>query len=251
MRIYLTGRVAIEVDGEVVVDERRLRVRQGRLVFTYLVCERTRPIPREEMATVIWPERLAPSWEVAMSALTSKLGNVLSLESLKARGVSLSRALGQYQLHLPPDVWIDMEAGASAIDRAESALRAGEPERILGPATVAATVARRSFLAGVDGFWADSQRRKLERQLVRALDCLSEMRIASGEHGLAVETAIQAVALDPYRERSCRLLMQAHEAGGNRAEAVMTYHRLRGRLADELGTAPAPETEALYVDLLQ
>ena len=94
-------------------------------------------------------------------------------------GVRLSRSLGQYQIHLPSDVWIDLEAGVSAIDRAEAALRAGEPERVLGPATVAATVAKRSFLPSVNGFWVDSQRRRLERQLIRALDCLSEMRIGS------------------------------------------------------------------------
>ncbi len=251
VRIYLTGRIAIEVDGRVVVDERQLRGRQGRLVFAYLVFERTRPVSREELATIVWPEETAPSWASALSALASRLGGLLSAPALKSEDVRFARGLGHYQIHLPVDVWVDLEAGVSAIDRAESALRSGATDQVLGPATVAATIARRPFLSGVDGFWEDSQRRRLQRQLVRALDCLAEMRIASGEPDLAVETAIEAVGLDPFRERSHRLLMQSFASTGNRARAVDAYHALRERLAEELGTEPAPETEALYLNLLQ
>ena len=46
VRVYLTGRVALEVDGQVVVNERGLRGRQGRVAFAYLVCNRTRPVPQ-------------------------------------------------------------------------------------------------------------------------------------------------------------------------------------------------------------
>jgi len=58
------------------------------------------------------------------------------------------------------------------------------------------------------------------------------------------------VALDAFREGSHQLLMQAHAANGNRAEAVKVYHRLRALLADELGTTPGADTEALYLELL-
>ena len=52
------------------------------------------------------------------------------------------------------------------------------------------------------------------------------------------------------RESSHRLLMQAHASAGNPAEAIQCYHRLRRSLADELGTDPSSETEALYIKLL-
>ena len=168
IRIYLAGRLALELDGNVVVGEREFRGKQGRLIFAYLVCERTRTVSREELATVIWPDDPAPSWEGALGSLTSKLGNLLSAHQLKAQGVWLSSDFGQYQLHLPTDVWVDVEAGTSALDRAESALRLGVLGDALGPATVAAAIARRPFLSGVVGFWQDAQRRKLERQLSRA-----------------------------------------------------------------------------------
>ena len=185
-----------------------------------------------------------------MSALTSKLGSLLSMDVLKARGVSFARSFGQYQIRLPGDAWIDLEAGTSALDRAEAGLRAGEPEHVLGPATVAASIARRPFLPGVDGFWQDTQRRKLERQLLRALDCIHQMQLSRGEPELAVETALEAVNLDPYRERTYQSLMQAYAATGNTVKAVNVYHRFRGLLAQELGTEPSAQTEALYLKLL-
>jgi len=248
IRIYLTGRLAVEVDERVVIDGRDFRGKQGRLVFAYLVSERTRPVTRDELAEVVWPADFAPSWESGLSALMSRLHRLLA--ALADRGVSTARGFGQYRILLPSDAWIDTEAGVSAIDRAEAAIRAGRPEQVLGPATVAATIARRSFLTGVRGEWVDSQRRRLERQLLRALDCLSEMRLASGEPGLAVETATEAVTLDPYRERGYQLLMRGAVATGNKANAVQAYHRLRELLADELGTEPSHETEALYLAAL-
>ena len=131
IRIYLTGRLALELDGNVVVGEREFRGKQGRLIFAYLVWERTRTVSREELATVIWPDNLAPSWEGALSSLTSKLANLLSAQQLKSQGVWLSSDFGQYQLHLPSDVWVDVEAGTSALDRAESALRLGDCHEII------------------------------------------------------------------------------------------------------------------------
>ena len=250
IRIYLAGRVAVEVDGKVVIDERQLRGKQGRLLFTYLMCERTRPVSREELAAVLWPDNLAVSWEGALSALTSKLGSLLSTDVLKNRGVSFARGFGQYQIRFPGEVWIDLEVGTSALDRAEAALRAGDPGRALGPATVAASIARRPFLPGVDGFWQDAQRSKLERQLLRALDCIHQMQLSVGEPELAVETALEAVNLDPYRDRTYQCLMQAYAATGNAAKAVDVYHRFRGLLAQELGTEPSAQTEALYLKLL-
>ncbi len=250
IRIYLAGRVAVEVDGRIVVDESHFRGRQGRLVFAYLVCERTRPVSREELARIVWPRETALAWEVALSALMSRLHRHLSADDLRCRGVSLARGFGQYRLILPADVWIDLEAATTAIDEAEGALRAGRPQMILGPATVAANISRRPFCSDVEGEWVESQRRKLERQLLRSLECLSEMWLSEGEPGLAEETSTQAMEIDPFRETSYQLLMRAYMAGGNRAKALMLYEHLRRLLTEELGADPSSETQMVYLRLL-
>jgi DNA-binding SARP family transcriptional activator len=250
IRIYLLGRVGIERDWAPVVDERQFRGKQGRLAFAYLVCERTRAVSREELAGVVWPgEEMAEAWEVGLSALISRLRGLLA--PLADEGVSLASGLGLYRLNLANEVWVDLEAGANALDMAEAALRDGEPKRGFGSAVVALNLAKRPFLSMNDGEWVEAQRRKLERQRLRALECLAKIWLASGEPLLAVESATEAVTLDPFRESSHRLLMQAHAATGNRPEALRVYHRLGGLLADELGTDPSAETEALFRELLR
>ena len=250
LRIYLAGRVAVEIDGQVVIDERQFRGRQGRHIFSYLVLERSHPVPRENLADLLWPQGAISSWEVALSAVISRFRGPLSQEAIIAEGVSLNPGRGQYQLHLPADVWIDMEAATSAIDRAEAALRNNDPDAIRGPATVVYSIARRPFLPGVRSLWADVRRSRLQRQLIRALNCMSRMWLMIDEPGFAIETADEAISLDPYRDSSYQLLMEAHAASGNHAEAVRTYHSLRERLANELGTAPSADSEALYLRLL-
>ena len=250
IRIYVTGRVAIEVDGQTIVDERRFRGKQDRLLFVYLVCERTRPVAKEELASVLWPEEQSDAWEAALSALTSRLAGLLSSAGLDSQGLMFSRQFGQYQLRLPTECWVDIEAGNSALDRAESAVRNGEARNALGPAAVAASIARRPFLPGVDGFWRESLQGKLDSQLVRALDCLGEMQLEIGEPQTALESALEAIKLDPYRERTYRCLMRAYAATGNRAKAVAANHEFHEMLANEVGADPESATQALHLEIL-
>ena len=60
IKIYLTGRVTVEINGKTVIDEQDFRGKQGRLAFSYLVCERTRPVPRADLATLLWPDEMPP-----------------------------------------------------------------------------------------------------------------------------------------------------------------------------------------------
>lgn len=251
MRIYLSGRVAIEIDGQVFIDQGQFRGRQGRLLFAYLVAERTHPVSRQELASVIWDDTRANSWENALSALLSRTNRVLSDVTAQGFETSISHRMGQYQIQLPAGAWIDLEAATSAVDRAEVATSAGDFNTVNGPATVAVSIARRPFLSGITGAWAEAQQAKFNRILLRGLDCLSEMWLALGEPQYAVETASEAIGLAPYRERSHRLLMRAHAESGEPATALDIYHRLSNRLNQDLATGPSPETEALYVEMLR
>ncbi len=246
IRIYVTGPLAIEVEQNTVVDERRFRGRQSRVAFAYLAIERARPVGREELAEVLWPGDMPPSWDAALSAVVSRLKSLLSAAKLDGLGFSILSGFGLYRMTVPADVWIDVEAAASAVDEAEAALRAGAMERILGLATIATNICRRPFLPDYNGPWVEGQRERLARQLVRALECHTQMWLASGDAALAVETAIEAVRLDPFRESAYRLLMRSYAASGNPADAVRAYLRLQTLLSEELGATPSSETVALY-----
>jgi DNA-binding SARP family transcriptional activator len=246
LRLYLTGRLTAEA-GDRRVDERRLPGRQGRRALVYLALERARPVPIDELADAVWGT-VTPSgaWETALSAIVSKLR--AALRGLDARA-AVTTAAGCYQLALPPDAWVDVEAARRALDEAEGHARAGRFRDVWGPANVAAAIAARPLLGGVDAEWLGRARSMLRDMRVRALECLAATASANAEHPLAAQLAREVVELEPFRETGWQRLMRALAAAGNRAEAARAYARCTRLLADELGVAPSPETEALVKTL--
>src|SRR5438105_2051803 len=105
IRLYLTGRVLIEAP-RATIDESELGGRQGRLLLAYLVLERSRPSPLDELIDLLWPEVPPASPEVSIGALVSRLRRSLDRAGLRRDG--LTTASGCLQLHLPGKAaWVD------------------------------------------------------------------------------------------------------------------------------------------------
>jgi SARP family transcriptional regulator, regulator of embCAB operon len=250
LRFYLTGRVSVE--GSRLVDQTALPGRQGRLALVYLVLERHRPVPYDELADALWGAELPPSWDRSLRVLVSKLRKVLPAPSGADPGTGplLVSDAGCYQARLG-EAWIDVEAATNAVDRAEGAWRGRDLATAWAEATVAASVTRRPLLAGEDQPWIAQERGRLRGLRVRGLEVLAAVYLARGEAVLAREVAQELVGLEPLREAGHRLLMHAHVAGGDRAEALRVHQRLRESLAEELGIDPSPETGALHRAILR
>lgn len=250
MKIQLTGRITVESAGRIVTGERLLRGRQASLVFAMLVVERDHPISRDELAEALWPHRLPRTWEPALRGIVSKVRSFLTVAGLPDN-VAAYRGFGTYQLHLPADVIVDVESACSVVETAEQTLREGNSTQAIALAEYARQVAVRPFFPDEKGRWVDRVRDDLGKVLLWALCVLSEGYAQRGQCQLAVRAAENAIALEPFREKTHQLLMQIHAAAGNPAEALRAYDRCRQLLADELGVAPTAETAALHLALLQ
>jgi DNA-binding SARP family transcriptional activator len=245
----MTDRLAVEANGTR-LDEQRFPGRQGRILFAYLAAQKGRPVPRDELAELLWGDELPATWEKALRVLMTKLRTLLSECGIDGAS-ALTSAFGCYQLTLPDGAWIDVHAAATGAEQAEAALAAGDLDGARARASTAAELARRVFLPGEDSPWVEEQRRDLRDVLVRALECLRDAALAGGQFGDAVRHAAEITELEPFRESSYRALMQAHAAAGDPAEALRVYERCRRFLADELGAYPSPESEAVYLELLR
>jgi DNA-binding SARP family transcriptional activator len=134
----------------------------------YLALERSRPVPIGEVADAVWGTSTpSGAWETALSAIISKVRALL-------RGLDgpsgVAAAAGCYQLALPDDAWVDVEAARRALDVAEGHTRAGRFREAWGPANVAASIPGRPLLAGIDADWIDRMRALLRDTHVRALE---------------------------------------------------------------------------------
>ena len=241
VRIQVCGALAVERDGERL--ETRLPGRQGRLLFTYLVVNRHRQIPRDKLAEALWREPDPAAVDARLNPLLSKLRRVFGADAVDGRS-TLRLCLR--------DAWVDLEAAAAAIHRAESAVAQHDWPRAWGPALTALFVAERDFLPGEDAPWIDEIRHQLTELRLRALECYAAAALGIGgtELTAAVRAGRQLTRLAPLRESGYRYLMQALAAQGNLAEALGVYGELSECLRDQLGVSPSPATRQLYQRLV-
>ncbi|WP_197676322.1 AfsR/SARP family transcriptional regulator [Nakamurella panacisegetis] len=241
VRIQICGQLAVERDGQRL--DTALPGRQGRLLFIYLVANRHRHIPRDELAEALWREPDPAAFDARLNPLISKLRRVLGAEAVEGRA-TLRLCM--------PGAWVDLEAALDAIHHAESAVAQRDWSRAWGPVLVALFAAERGFLPGEDAAWINEIRNQLDMLRLRALECYAaaELGIAGTELAGAERAGRQLIRLAPLRESGYRYLMQALTAQDNLAEALEVYQRLCDTLRDQLGVSPSPATRNLYQRLL-
>lgn len=242
-RVQLCGRFAVDINGSRIEDT--LPGRRGRVLFAYLVLNRGREVPRDELLMAGWGEEAAIEAGNALSVLLSKLRHGLGADRLRGRTA--------VELLLPQATFVDVEAALEGAHRAESAIAEERWAQAWGPAGIAYHVATRPFLTGLEAPWIDQWRRRLEEVRLRGLECFAAAGLGLGGAALAQaeERARMLTELAPYRESGHLILLEALERRGNVAEALRAYDRLRVLLREELGIAPSPTVQAVHRRLLQ
>ena len=231
------------------VDERHLPGRQGRLAFVHLLLNRSTTVTRDELVDVIWPEHPPAEVDVALRAIVSKLRGAFRRAGIPDADIDLR--MGCIAARLPAQVHVDVEDAANAVDEAEGAMRVDARARARGHAMVAVTILRRPLLPDEHAGWIEGWRTKLRASLARALECLTMLSAECGELALAVHYASELIELEPFRETGYQQLMRAHAQMGNRGEALRVFGRCRELLREELGASPSPQTEAIYLTILR
>ncbi len=247
LELRICGGIEADVDGRP-VPEALLGGRQGRLVLAYLTCARDRAVRRDELADLLWPGEVPESWTASLSAVVSRLRRLFTEAGFDGPAVIASTP-GGYQLVLPEGTRVDLDELVDAVEEAEAAAGAGDAARALAAAARAEAIASRGFLAD-DCEWVDARRLALRELHVRAVVARSVAHRGAGSAARAIEAARRALELDDTREAAYRELMAALALAGERAEALRVWERCRIALVEEFGVDPSPETEAVYLGLL-
>jgi DNA-binding SARP family transcriptional activator len=242
IRIQVCGPLVLHLDAR--PREGDLHGRKGRQLVAYLVVNRTRTVPRDELVDALWREDAPEAADDTLTALLSHTRRVLGPQRLVGRS--------ELRIVLPPDAVVDLETAEWAAHRAESAVAQNDWKRAWVPARAALNVANRGFLPGYDAPWIDDRRRQVENLRVRALEAIAAAGLGLGGTELAsTERAARAlIAAAPYREMGYRLLMEYFGARGDVAEALRVYEELRTLLRDSLGIAPSDAVKDLHSRLL-
>lgn len=97
--------------------------------------------------------------------------------------------------------------------------------------------------------WVTVEQERWNQLRLTALERLATRFLEHGETGHAVEAAACAIAIEPLRESAQRLLLEAHLAEGNYAQALRNYDAFSSRLWDEFGVEPSAKISELISPL--
>lgn len=240
LRIVLLGGFAARLD-EQLVPEPAWRLRKAKSLVKLLALAPGHRLHREQLIETLWPE-------FAPAAGANNLH-----QALRAARQAFAQAGGHDCLDLKEDivalvpsggVWTDVEAF-------EAASRQARQEHT--PASYDAALA---LFAGEllpdDPYedWAEQRREEIGQDARSLLFELGELQMAAGAFEKAFEPLRRLVTLEPTHEPAHRALMRLYAYTGQRRLALRQFETLRATLQRELETAPEPDSDRLYRDVL-
>ncbi len=97
--------------------------------------------------------------------------------------------------------------------------------------------------------WVLAERERLRQLRLDALEALADHHLELGQPENAARAALEAVGIEPLRERAQVLLIRARIAAGCHLGAVEAYERYARELQAEIGIDPCPQVASLLGSL--
>ena len=225
----LLGPLSVTRDGEPLPPLRNRRA----LWLLSLLALRQSPTPREWLSATLWPDS-----EPAQAAYNLRR----CLSELRA---ALGPHANRLQSPTMPMLRLDLANADIDVHRFQRQIKRGTPADL----EAALECYGGDLLEGCDLDWIALERQRLREAYHAALEERAAQYAQTQEWDRAAALLRRLIAREPAREPAYCRLMEALAAQGARAEVTQAHRALRLYLHDELRTAPAPETDALYACL--
>lgn len=221
---------------------------KARTVFQYLVVQIGRPVRREVLMELMWPDHSVGSARNNLNAALYSLRNTLDQQ-----GRRVPYILYQDGCYLPnPELmwWIDRTEFLTTLQHAEAARRGGRSRQAVSAYQRAVGLYRGPlFEDDRDGDWYLPEQRRLNELYLQAVECLAEIHLEQRDLAAAVQFGQLALTADQCCEPAHRLLMRCY-ALQNQQQLVSRQYRLcSDALQDELGVSPGADTVQLFRSL--
>lgn len=192
------------------------------------------PLPRHLAASRLWPH--LPSVSARGSLRNAISGLQAACPGLIAADASTVRLADTVDV----DIWQREAQALRVLQRDGGDPRAEEPFEGMP-----------LLLPAWEEEWVAVERLRLQELLLYAHEAQAARLLRRGEFALAVAAVYEVLRVDPLRESAAQLLVSAHLAEGNRAQAARCYLEFRGRLHAALGIEPSGDLRKLVAGLLR
>jgi DNA-binding SARP family transcriptional activator len=245
LKVCTLGRFRIVKEGKPLQFSRKVR-QKPLLMFKALIALGGKEVTEEQMTDILWPDAEGDlahqSFATTLHRLRQLLGNEKAIPLREGR-LSLDNRY----------CWVDAWAFERIFGKAENAWREGARGAGVGTAVrlseQAIALYEGAFLAGEAAFpWILSLRERLRSKFQRCLGEVGGHWEGAGQWEKAAQWYQRGLEVDDLAEELYlyrRLMICLHRLGRG-AEALAAYQRCRKTLSTVLGTAPSPETEAVF-----
>jgi DNA-binding SARP family transcriptional activator len=106
-------------------------------------------------------------------------------------------------------------------------------------ATGILAIGRHDLLPGWYDDWVLLERERLRQLRLHALEEIGRAHLRAGQHGEALQAAMEAMRAEPLRETPHRLIVEVHLAEGNAYEALHAFYVYRDLILRDLQLEPS------------
>lgn len=221
---------------------------KARAVFQYLLIHRGRPVRRDVLMDLQWPNHTYTSARNNLNVALYSLRNTLEGPWQGLQPILYQD--GCYVLNSELRWWIDRDEFLAALRQANLDRVSDHPMKAISYYQQAVGLYRGSlFEDDSAGDWYLAEQRHLNELYLQALESLGEIYLDLGEPASAKKLAQLALASDPCCESVHRLLMRCYAAEHKQQLVSRQYGICVNALRDEFGVSPGAETLRLFHDL--
>ncbi|MEJ5312255.1 MAG: BTAD domain-containing putative transcriptional regulator [Anaerolineae bacterium] len=201
-------------------------------LLAFLLLHRQQPIPRDELAERLWPDR------PAAEARANLRRHLHLLRQALPEGEWILTDHEMVQWNSAADFWLDVEMFT------RSAQAGGECELCL-------ELYQGDLLPELYDDWLIPEREKLAELLLQALQRAVEQCAGQGNYAGALRYAQRLLVYDPLHEETHRMAMRLAYLAGDRQAALRQFEECRDLLRRELDVDPMPATLELHRAILE
>ena len=243
LRIHLFGKFCVR-HNERVLDG--LDARKIQELFCYLLLHRDHSLPRETLASILWPETTTNQSKKNLRQALWQLQSALGSQYEQANDRILLVDPDWVQLNSEADFWLDVAEFEQVFNRVQKT--PGQEFDISTAQLLQNTVQlyQGPLLEGWYQDWCLLERERLQSMYLAMLDKLMSFSEVHSDYETGLLYGMRIMCYDRARERTHRRMMRLYYLLGDRAEALRQYERCAEALDEELGISPSKSTQALY-----
>jgi len=220
---------------------------QQQLLLAALAVDAGRPVTVDTLVDRLWDQ--APDGaRRTLYVLITRLRRMVEQATTGGEKVRVVRSGGGYVLEIDPQR-VDLLRFRRLVAEARGSQCTGEKRVVLLRQAVA--LWQGEPLSGLAGDWAGRTRQGLRHQHLDAVVAWAQAELDDGDPAAVLDPLTELAGEHPLAESLTEVLMRVLYATGRPAQALSVYAATQLRLADELGTDPGPDLQAVHQQILR